>query len=132
MDVHTFLPFAMIRQGLNKFRKSINCRMMLIAPWWPQREWFLVLLQLLTEVPRTLPLRQDLLSQPVGRLLHQNLPTLHLIGWRLSSISLEQENFCQRCREQSFLQGVQLLTQSTCRDGPHLLNGADLIRCQPL
>ena len=55
----------------------------LIAPYWPQRLWFLDLLDLAIALPVTLPLRPDLLSQPRSR--HHGLHRLHLHGWRLSS-----------------------------------------------
>ena len=85
-NLYAFPPFAIVRKVLNKFRESHNSRMTLIAPWWPQREWFPDLLRLVVEEPRALPLRKDLLSQPMGRGLHQNLPMLHLTAWRLSTV----------------------------------------------
>ena len=83
MDVYAFPPFAMVRKVLNKFRQSSNCRMILIAPWWPQREWFPDLQSLASEPPRTLPLRPDLLSQPLVKARHKNLRMLQLAAWRL-------------------------------------------------
>ena len=59
----------------------------LIAPFWPQREWFPDLLELLSDVPITLSSRKDLLRQPHFHRFHQNLPMLQLTAWRLSSDS---------------------------------------------
>ena len=83
MDAYAFPPFAMVRQVINKFNQSNNCRLILIAPWWPQREWFPDLKKLVTEPPRFLPLRPDLLSQPLVRARYRNLPMLQLAAWRL-------------------------------------------------
>ena len=83
--VYAFPPFRMIHQVLVKLRASINTTMTLIAPLWPQRPWFTDLLELLVEVPWSLPLRRDLLRQPHFRRFHQNLPVFHLAAWRLSS-----------------------------------------------
>ena len=103
LDGYAFPPFAIIRQVINKLRLSRNCRMTLVAPWWPQREWFPDLLELLVDTPRTLPQRRDLLSQPASRALHQGLHMLHLTGWRLSSDWEEQKRF-QRTSSREFLE----------------------------
>ena len=57
----------------------------LIAPFWPQRDWFPDLLELLSDVPITLSDRRDLLRQPHFHRFHQNLSMLRLTAWRLSS-----------------------------------------------
>ena len=132
MDLYAFPPFAMIRTVINKFQASHNCRMTLVAPWWPQREWFPDLLGLLIDTPRTLPSRLDLLSQPVGRVLHPNLPTLRLTGWRLSSDSLERSAFQARCLGQSITQGALRPTTSTSRGGQSTTGGAELTNILPL
>ena len=59
----------------------------LIAPFWPQREWFPDLLELLSDIPIELPKRRDLLRQPHFHRFHENLPMLRLTAWRLSSDS---------------------------------------------
>ena len=51
--------------------------MVLIAPWWPRRNWFPELVGLLAGPPRTLPRRPDLIAQPISQ-------TLHLTVWPLS------------------------------------------------
>ena len=82
LDAYAFPPFAMIRQVLNKFKESTNCKLILIAPWWPQREWFPDLQELAVEAPKLLPLRPDLLAQPLIRARHPNLRMLRLAAWR--------------------------------------------------
>ena len=48
-------PIAIIRRVLLKLKASHNCDLTLIAPFWPQREWFPDLLELLSDIPIELP-----------------------------------------------------------------------------
>ena len=73
---------------LNKLRQS-QCRIVLIAPLWPQRPWFSEVLQLLVSTTSfssspssTL---SKLLTQAKGKFQHQNLPVLDLHPWELSN-----------------------------------------------
>ena len=75
------------RRVLLKLRASHNCDLTLIAPFWPQREWFPDLLELLSDIPIELPKRRDLLRQPHFHRFHENLQMLRLTAWRLSSDS---------------------------------------------
>ena len=84
-EVYAFPPFAMVQQVIMKLRQSPGTTMTLIAPFWPQRPWFPDLLELLVEVPVSLPSRVDLLRQPHFDHLHRNLHVLQLTAWRLSS-----------------------------------------------
>ena len=74
LQAYAFPPIAIIRRVLVKLRSSRNCELTLIAPFWPQREWFPDLLELLSDVPITLSSRKDLLRQPHFHRFHQNLP----------------------------------------------------------
>ena len=85
LQAYAFPPIAIIRRVLLKLRSSKNCELTLIAPFWPQREWFPDLLELLSDVPITLLGRKDLLS--IFHQFHLNLPMLQLTAWRLSSDS---------------------------------------------
>ena len=85
LQAYAFPPIAIIRRILLKLRSSKNCELTLIAPFWPQRDWFPDLLELLSDVPITLSDRRDLLRQPHFHRFHQNLPMLRLTAWRLSS-----------------------------------------------
>ena len=112
LDLYAFPPYAIIRRVVNKIRESENCRMTLIAPWWPQREWFPDLVELLIDSPRALPLRRDLLLQPMARALHAGLGTLQLTAWRLSSNLLERRDFLARS-QRDLRQGPIQLTPFT-------------------
>ena len=87
LQAYAFPPIAIIRRVLLKLRSSKNCELTLIAPFWPQRNWFPDLLELLSDVPVTLSGRRDLLRQPHFHRFHLNLPMLQLTAWRLSSDS---------------------------------------------
>ena len=87
LQAYAFPPIVIIRRVLVKLRSSRNCELTLIAPFWPQRDWFPDLLELLSDIPIELPSRKDLLRQPYFNHFHQNLPMLQLTAWRLSSDS---------------------------------------------
>ena len=87
LQAYAFPPIAIIRRVLLKLRASHHCDLTLIAPFWPQRECFPDLLELLSDIPIELPKRRDLLRQPHFHRFHENLPMLRLTAWRLSSDS---------------------------------------------
>ena len=109
LQAYAFPPIAIIRRVLVKLRSSRNCELTLIAPFWPQREWFPELLELLSDVPIALSSRKDLLRQPHFHRFHQNLPKLQLTAWRLSSDS--------PVRPASLLRWLDNL--SSVEDSPH-------------
>ena len=69
LDSYAFPPFGILHRVLLKIRASM-VRVLLIAPLWPRRPWFPLLLHLLVELPVVLPVRADLISQDRGRVLH--------------------------------------------------------------
>ena len=81
----------------------------LIAPFWPQQEWFPDLVELLLEPPLPLPSRWYLLRQLHIRRFHQNLHVLHLHAWRLSSTSPEPPASLQKWLDDLTVQGNHLL-----------------------
>ena len=87
LQAYAFPPIAIIRRVILKLRNSHHCDLTLIAPFWPQKEWFPDLLELLSDIPIELPKRQDLLRQPHFHRFHENLQMLRLTAWRLSSDS---------------------------------------------
>ena len=80
----SFPPFILIPAVLEKIRQH-QCRIVLIAPFWPQQQWVSELLLLLVSGPIRLPLIPRLLTQSKGRFVHQNLPLLDLHAWELSN-----------------------------------------------
>ena len=55
LQAYAFPPIAIITRVLLKLRVFHNCDLTLIAPFWPQREWFPALLDLLSDIPIELP-----------------------------------------------------------------------------
>ena len=83
---YAFPPWSILPQVLAKLRVSHRTLLTLIAPYWPQRPWFVVLLQLSV----ALSARPDLLFQPRSRRRYPGLHRLALHAWRLSSDSPER------------------------------------------
>ena len=98
--VYAFPPSPLLREVLDKVSRE-PCEMILVAPLWPTSEWFPDLLQLIVDHPRALPLRPDLLRQPVSRKTHGSLEALRLHGWRLSSNPSARADFRRQCRRVS-------------------------------
>ena len=80
---YAFPPLPLLPLVLRKIQNE-DCVIILIAPLWPRRSWFPLLLSLLVDRPVRLPERPDLLSQ--GRnLLHPDPTAFHLHAFKLSS-----------------------------------------------
>ena len=80
---YAFPPIALIPRVLQKIRGD-QASVLLVAPYWPRRPWFLEVMDLLAGMPLTLPVRQDLVVQPVSGIRHQQPANLHLTAWPLS------------------------------------------------
>ena len=83
LRAYAFPPFTLIPRVLHKIRED-KAWVLLVAPRWPRRSWFRELVDLLAGHPITLPLRPDLVVQPVSETRHPHLNTLHLTAWPLS------------------------------------------------
>ena len=80
---YAFPPTVILSQVLRKIRDE-ECVVFLVAPLWPNQQWYPLLQELLTEPPLELPLHSDLLSQPLSRELHRQPELLRLHVFRLS------------------------------------------------
>ena len=76
LHAYTFPPTILIPSVLAKIHQS-QCRIVLIAPLWPQQPWFSEVLQLLVSAPVGLPLFPKLLTQAKGKFQHSTLLDLH-------------------------------------------------------
>ena len=94
LHAYAFPPAILIPSILKRFHQS-QCRIVLIAPLWLQSPWFSEVLQLLVSAWIRLPYFLNLLTQVKGKFQHQNLPTLALHAWELSSNQLEIKSFCK-------------------------------------
>ena len=113
LHAHAFPPTILIPSVLNKIRQS-QCRIVLIAPLWPQQTWVSEVLQLLVSAPVRLPLFPKLLTQAKGKFQHRNLPVLNLHAWELSSNQLKIKNFHKTLQVLSLNQDKHQLRKSWC------------------
>ena len=93
LDLYAFPPFPLIGRVVARVRESSHLAMTLVAPLWPEKEWFADLLLLLTQPPLSLPWWDSLLRQPHCNLFHQGVNALNLHAWRLSSATSESRAF---------------------------------------
>ena len=93
LDVYAFPPFPLVSRVVTRVRESLRLAMTLVAPLWPEKEWFADLLLLLTQPPLALPWWYSLLRQPHCNLFHQDVHALNLHSWRLSSDTSESRAF---------------------------------------
>lgn len=83
--LYAFPPFPLIDHTLRRVLQEGH-RLLLVAPYWPARTWFLMLRRLCCGSPMRLPSRTDLLSQMGGRILHPNPDRLQLWVWPLQGL----------------------------------------------
>ena len=83
-------PFPLVGRVIARVRESSRVAMTLVAPLWPEKEWFADFLLLLTQPPLALPWWDSLLQQPHCNLFHQGVHTLNIHEWRLSSVISER------------------------------------------
>ena len=93
LDLYTFPPFPLVGRVIARVQESSRVAMTLVAPLWPEKEWFADLLLLLTQPPLALPCWDKLLRQPHCSLFHQGVHALKLHAWRLSSDTTESRAF---------------------------------------
>ena len=83
LDLYAFPPFPLVGRVIARVQESSRVAMILVAPLWPEKEWFADLLLLLTQPPLALPCWDKLLRQPHCNLFHQGVHALNLHAWRL-------------------------------------------------
>ena len=101
LEAYAYPPTTLLRSLLNKVKSSQNLRLILIAPLWPQQEWYPDLLHLIADYPRALPPWPKLLKQPHLDRFHLNIEMLRLHAWRLSSLPSEREAFLAKLPRES-------------------------------
>ena len=93
LNLYALPPFTLIGWVVACVRESSCLAMTLVAPLWPEKEWFADLLLLLAQPPLALPWWDSLLRQPHCNLFHQGVHALNLHAWRLSSVTSESRAF---------------------------------------
>lgn len=81
--LYAFPPFALVNQVVKKFEQSVHCQMILVAPFWPSRNWFGTLVKHSRGKPMELPKWENLLKQPVQETYYENLQLVNLHVWHL-------------------------------------------------
>ena len=99
LDLYVFPPFPLVGRVIARVQESSRVAMTLVAPLWPEKEWFADLLLLLTQPPLALPCWDKLLRQPHCSLFHQGVHALNLHVWRLSSDTTESRAFREELLE---------------------------------
>ena len=117
LDLYAFPPFALVGRVIARVQQSSRVAMTLVAPLWPEKEWFADLLLLLTQPPLVLPCWDRLLRQPHCNLFHQGAHTLNLHAWRLSSDTTESRAFREGLLESCQGSSENLPLACTSRDG---------------
>ena len=87
--------YASYRSAIGAGRTE-SIEIVLIAPGWPNQEWFPDLLDLAIDFPITLPPVQKLLKQTFSHHFHPHPWNLNLHAWRLSRDSTRREDFLKR------------------------------------
>ena len=117
LDLYVFPPFALVGRVIARVQQSSRVAMTLVAPLWPEKEWFADLLLLLTQPPLVLPCWDRLLRQPHCNLFHQGAHALNLHAWRLSSDTTESRAFREGLLESCQGSSENLPLACTSRDG---------------
>ena len=86
LDAYAFPPVSLLPQVVSKLRDQGCLRMILVAPGWPNMPWFWDLVDLSVQIPFSLPLTRDLVTQPFNGLVHRNLQNLNLHAWLLEAL----------------------------------------------
>ena len=96
LDAYAFPPAAILGKVVEKLQDTHCQRTILIAPGWPNMPWFWDLVAMSSQIPLSLPLLPNLLTQPFNQIPHRNLTGLNLHAWHLepqqsrSKVSLRQ------------------------------------------
>ena len=117
LDLYAFPPYALVGRVIARVQQSSRVAMTLVAPLWPEKEWFADLLLLLTQPPLVLPCWDRLLRQPHCNLFHQGAHALNLHAWRLSSDTTESRAFREGLLESCQGSSENLPLACTSRDG---------------
>lgn len=116
MFLYAFPPWCLIHKVLLKLYQSTNTELLLVAPTWPNRPWFPLLLSLLIDFPLRLPDHDRILTQRRGTIWHQDTESLHLAVWKLSPSVSKRRAFLQQLSSWPPVQGENPQPLLTIRD----------------
>ena len=121
---YAYPPGVLLPKVLEKMAAE-PCELLLIAPLWPGRNWYPLLLSLLTDPPLMLPLWKTLLVQPRTGIpaSREGLLRLNLHAWRLSSMPSAARVFPHVLPEQLLHPNVPAPSGCMTADGRSTLVG---------
>jgi len=73
----------LLTKFLQKYQVAYRCKIILIAPYWPNQPWFPRLSQLAVREPIQLPHKPSLIRQPLTGIFHSRVEVLNLHTWLL-------------------------------------------------
>ena len=128
LDVYAFPPVSFLNQVISKVVNQGCLRMILIAPGWPNMPWFWDLVNLSVQIPFSLPLKKDLVTQPFNGLPHRDLSNLNLHAWLLEPPSFKDKGSLARWQHELRLLRDSQPDQFTSQSGPFLSSGVSQTR----
>ena len=110
-----FPPFSLIPRVIKKIRED-QATGLLVVPNWPTQPWYPQVMQLLTDHPRVLPKRGQLLILPEKpQETHSLQGKLELLVCLLSGNSLRTRDYHSSLQISSLTLGDRQRSSSTCR-----------------
>ena len=128
LDAYAFPPTAILGKVVEKLLDSPCKRLVLIAPGWPNMPWFWDLVNMSSQVPLSLPILPNLLTQPFNQIPHRNLTNLNLHVWLLEPQRSRSRGSLRQWQQELRLLKEDQPDQSMRQSGPFLRSGVSLIR----
>ena len=128
LDAYAFPPTAILGKVVEKLQDTLCTRIIIIAPGWPNMPWFWDLVAMSSQIPLSLPLLPNLLTQPFNQIPHRNLSNLNLHAWLLEPQQSRNKGSLRTWQQELRLLRGDQPDQSMKQSGPYLQNGASLIR----
>ena len=132
--LYAFPPFSMIGHCIQKLQQDM-AEAVMIVPVWPTQSWFSKLLEMLVDVPRNLPCRQNLLTLPHSTKTHPLWKKMKLMICRVSGESSKPSEFRRKYGKSSESRGEARRGPSIqwpLRDGKCFVVKGVLIQLVPL
>jgi hypothetical protein len=120
--LYLYPPLSFVARTLAKIRRE-EAEVIAILPYWPNRGWFPLILEMLVELPIRLPQTPSLLTGPDGD-VYPDLSSLRLAAWRLSGKLYRQKEFLHRLQKLWHLPLDVRLGSFINENGTFLLAGA--------
>ena len=127
-DLDAFPPTALLHQVVTKLLDHGFCRLIRIAPGWPNMPWFWDLVNMSAQIPLLLPQVSNLITQPFNQCPHRDLPNLNLHAWLLEPLPSSKPGSRQKWQQESRLLKDALPEPFMNQSGPFLSDGVKRIR----